>query len=133
FMTEATKDLPIEDFVRPQDDRINVQVVINPETGEMMIPNRYTPLDQIIVKEFPYGQEPREPMPIPPDAISIMPWVSLMPINEANQILIEAGYTNIEYKNEVYSEVPSGFTHRQDPLWDQPVETNKKITVWVNP
>ncbi|MFZ3385599.1 MAG: PBP1A family penicillin-binding protein, partial [Candidatus Hydromicrobium sp.] len=42
FMTEATKDLPIEDFVRPQDDRINVQVVINPETGEMMIPNRYT-------------------------------------------------------------------------------------------
>lgn len=133
FMTEATKDLPIENFVRPQDDRINVQVVINPETGEMMIPNRYTPLDQIIVKEFRYGQEPTVPMPIPPDAIPIMPMVSLMPINEANQILIEAGYTHIEYKNETYSEVPSGYTHRQDPLWDQPVETNKKITVWVNP
>lgn len=133
FMTEATKDLPIEDFVRPQDDMINVQVVINPETGEMMIPNRYTPLDQIIVKEFRYGQEPTVPMPIPPDAIPIMPMVSLMPINEANQILIEAGYTHIEYKNETYSEVPSGYTHRQDPLWDQPVETNKKITVWVNP
>jgi penicillin-binding protein 1A len=133
FMTEATKDLPIENFVRPQDDMINVQVVINPETGEMMIPNRYTPLDQIIVKEFRYGQEPTVQMPIPPDAIPIMPMVSLMPINEANQILIEAGYTHIEYKNETYSEVPSGYTHRQDPLWDQPVETNKKITVWVNP
>ncbi|MBE3115047.1 MAG: PBP1A family penicillin-binding protein [Actinobacteria bacterium] len=133
FMTEATKDLPIENFVRPQDDMINVQVVINPETGEMMIPNRYTPLDQIIVKEFRYGQEPTVQMPIPPDAIPIMPMVSLMPINEANHILIEAGYTHIEYKNETYSEVPSGYTHRQDPLWDQPVETNKKITVWVNP
>ena len=133
FMTEATKDLPIEDFVRPQDDRINVQVVINPETGEMMIPNRYTPLDQIIVKEFRYGQEPIVQMPISPDAIPIMPMVSLMPIDEANHILIEAGYTHIIYKNETYSEVPSGYTHRQDPLWDQPVETNKKITVWVNP
>jgi penicillin-binding protein 1A len=133
FMTEATKDLPIENFVRPQDDRINVQVVINPETGEMMLPNRYTPLDQIIVKEFRCGQEPTVQMPIPPDAIPIMPMVSLMPINEANHILIEAGYTHIEYKNETYSEVPSGYTHRQDPLWDQPVETNKKITVWVNP
>ncbi|MFZ3105781.1 MAG: penicillin-binding transpeptidase domain-containing protein, partial [Candidatus Hydromicrobium sp.] len=133
FMTEATKDLPIENFVRPQDDMINVQVVINPETGEMMIPNRYTPIDQIIVKEFRYGQEPIVQMPISPDAIPIMPMVSLMPINEANHILIEAGYTHIEYKNETYSEVPSGYTHRQYPLWDQPVETNKKITVWVNP
>jgi len=133
FMTEATKDLPIENFVRPQDDRINVQVVINPETGEIMLPNRFTPLDQIIVKEFRCGQEPTVQMPIPPDAIPIMPMVSLMPINEANHILIEAGYTHIEYKNETYSEVPSGYTHRQDPLWDQPVETNKKITVWVNP
>jgi membrane peptidoglycan carboxypeptidase len=133
FMTEATKDLPIENFVRPQDDRINVQVVINPETGEMMIPNRYTPLDQIIVKEFRYGQEPTVQMPIPPDAIPIMPNVTLMPINEANHILIEAGYTHIVYENESYSGVPSGYTHRQDPLWGQPVETNKKITVWVNP
>ena len=133
FMTEATKDLPIENFVRPQDDRINVQVVINPETGEMMLPNRFTPLDQIIVKEFHCGQEPTVQMPIPPDAIPIMPMVSLMPINEANHILIEAGYTHIIYKNEPYSEVPSGYTHRQDPMWGQPVETNKKITVWVNP
>ena len=133
FMTEAAKDLPIENFVRPQDDRINVQVVINPETGEMMLPNRFTPLDQIIVKEFRYGQEPIVQMPISPDAIPIMPMVSLMPINEANHILIEAGYTHIEYKNETYSEVPSGYTHRQDPMWGQPVETIKKITVWVNP
>ena len=133
FMTEATKDRPIENFVRPQDDRINVQVVINPETGEMMLPNRFTPLDQIIVKEFRYGQEPIVQMPISPDAIPIMPMVSLMPINEANHILIEAGYTHIVYENEPYSEVPSGYTHRQDPLWGQPVETIKKITVWVNP
>ena len=133
FMTEATKDRPIENFVRPQDDRINVQVVINPETGEMMLPNRFTPLDQIIVKEFRYGQEPTVQMPISPDAIPIMPMVALMPINEANHILIEAGYTHIEYKNEPYSEVPSGYTHRQDPMWGQPVETIKKITVWVNP
>ena len=133
FMTEATKDLPIENFVRPQDDRINVQVVVNPETGEMMIPNRYTPLDQIQTKEFRYGQEPTTQMPIAPDAIPIMPMVSLIPITEANNILIQAGYTHIEYKNEVYTEVPPGYTHRQDPLWDQPVETFRKITIWVNP
>ncbi|HEY4695702.1 MAG TPA: PBP1A family penicillin-binding protein [Candidatus Hydromicrobium sp.] len=133
FMTEATKDLPIENFVRPQDDRINVQVVINPETGEMMIPNRFTPLDQIIVKEFRYGQEPTVQMPIPPEAIPIMPMVSLMPITEANQILIESGYTHIIYENQVFPEVPSGYTHRQDPLWGQPVETIRKITIWVNP
>ncbi len=133
FMTEATKDLPIENFVRPQDDLINVQVVIDPETGEMMLPNRFTPLDQIIIREFHYGQEPTTQMPIPPDAIPIMPMVALMPIDEANHILIESGYTHIEYKNEPYSEVPSGYTHRQDPMWGQPVETIRKITVWVNP
>lgn len=133
FMTEATKDLPIENFVRPQDDRINIQIVINPETGELMLPNRFTPLDQIIIKEFRYGQEPTVQMPITPDDIPIMPMVSLMPINEANHILIEAGYTHIVYENEPYSGVPSGYTHRQDPMWGQPVETIRKITVWVNP
>ncbi len=133
FMKEATKDLPIENFVRPKDDTINVQVVINPETGEMMLPNRFTPLDQIMIKEFRYGEEPTEQMPIPADAIPIMPMVSLMPINEANHILIESGYTHIEYKNEPNSSVPSGYTHRQDPMWGQPVETIRKITVWVNP
>ena len=134
FMTEATKDLPIENFVRPQDDRINVQVVINPETGEMMFPNRFTPPDQYTFKEFHYGQEPTEEMPISPDDIPIMPDVSLMPKDEANHILlVESGYTYIEYKYEPYSEVPSGYTHRQDPMWGQPVETIKKITVWVNP
>ncbi len=133
FMTEATKDLPIENFIRPQDDMINIQVVINPETGEMLLPNRFTPLDQIIIKEFRYGGEPTVQMPITPDDIPIMPMVSLMHINEANHILIEAGYTNIVYKNEPYSEVPSGYTHRQDPMWGQPVETIRKITVWVNP
>ncbi len=133
FMSEATKDLPAENFVRPQDDIINVQVVINPETGEIMLPNRFTPLDQIIVKEYHYGQEPRVQMPIPEDTIPVMPMVALKPINEANHILIESGYTNIEYKDEVYTEVPSGYTHRQDPMWGQPVENIRKITVWVNP
>jgi len=133
FMTEATKDLPVENFVRPQDDIINVQVVANPETGELMVPNRFTPLDQIMVKEFHYGQEPTQQMPIPADAIPVMPMVSLMPINEANHILIEAGYTNIVYENEPYSQVPSGYTHRQYPAAGQPVETIRRITVWVNP
>ena len=134
FMTEATKNLPIENFVRPQDDMINVQVVINPETGEMMLPNRFTPLDQIIVKEFRYGQEPMVQMPISPDDIPIMPMIVSMPKDEANHILlVEYGYTYIDYKYEPYSEVPSGFTHRQDPMWGQPVETIRKITVWVNP
>jgi penicillin-binding protein 1A len=133
FMAEATKNLPVENFVRPQDDIIKVQVVMNPETGETMIPNRFTPLDQIIIKEYHYGQEPTVQMPIPEDAIPVMPMVALMHINEANHILIESGYANIEYKDEVYTEVESGFTHRQDPMWGQPVETIRKITVWVNP
>jgi penicillin-binding protein 1A len=133
FMTEATKDLPIENFVRPQDDIIDVQVVANPDTGELMIPNRFTPPDQITVKEFRYGQEPTQQMTIPADAIPIMPNVSLIPVNEANHILIEAGYNNIVYEDEPYSQVPSGYTHRQDPTAGQPTETIRKITVWVNP
>lgn len=133
FMSEATKNLPAENFARPEDDRINVQVVVDPETGQMMIPNRFTPPDQIVVREFRYGQEPTQQMPINPEDVPIMPMVSLRPINEANHILIESGYTHIEYKNEPYAEVPPGYTHRQDPLWDQPVETIRKITVWVNP
>jgi len=133
FMEEATKELPVENFVRPQDDMINVQVVIDPETGEMKLPNRFTPADQIVVKEFHYGEEPREQMPIPEDAIPVMPNVTMMPINEANHILIESGYTHIEYIDEPYAGVPSGYTHRQDPMWGQPVETIRKIKVWVNP
>ena len=133
FMKEATKDLPIEDFVRPQEDMINVQVVPNHETGQYMIPNRFTPQEEIQMKEFRYGQEPTEQMPIPEGAIPIMPMVALMPIDEANHILIEAGYNNILYENESYGEVPSGYTHRQDPMWGQPVELIRKITIWVNP
>ncbi len=136
FMTEATKDLPMENFVRPQDDTINVQVVINPETGEMMIPNRFTPLDQIIVKEFRYGQEPTVPMPIPPEAIPIMPDVSLMPRDEANHILIvQYGFNpiNIFYKYVPFAGAEPGYTYMQDPPAGQPVELIRKVTVWVNP
>ena len=133
FMKEATKELPIENFIRPQDDIINIQVVQNPETGEYMLPNRFTPPEQIVMKEFRYGQEPTIQMPVPEGTIPIMPMVALMPINEANHILIESGYNNILYKNESYAGVPSGYTHRQDPMWGQPVELIRKITIWVNP
>ncbi|HAJ94731.1 MAG TPA: hypothetical protein DCP02_00720 [Actinobacteria bacterium] len=133
FMKEATADLPIENFVRPEDDMIIVQVVMNHETGQYMLANRYTPQEQIEMKEYRYGQEPAEQMPIPEGAIPIMPMVSLMPIEEANHILIEAGYTNIIYENEPFGEVPPGHTHRQDPMWGQPVELIQKITIWVNP
>jgi len=133
YMKEATKELPIDNFVRPQDDKIMLQVVANHETGQYMIPNRYTPQEQIEMKEYRYGQEPIDQMPIPEDAIPIMPMVALMPINEANHILIEAGYNNIIYKNEPYGEVPSGYTHRQEPMWGTPVELIRKITIWVNP
>jgi len=133
FMKEATRSLPAENFIRPQEDAVDIQVVINPETGEIMLPNRFTAMDQITIKQFRYGQEPKNQIPIPPEAMPIMPKVSLMPINEANHILIESGYTHIEYKNESYGEVPSGYTHRQDPMWGQPVETIRKIKVWVNP
>ncbi len=133
FMEEATKELQVENFVRPQDDMISVQVVIDPETGEMKLPNRFTPAEQIMIKQFHYGQEPREQMPLAEDTVPIMPNVTMMPKNEANHILIESGYTHIEYINEPFGEVPPGYTHRQDPIWGQPVETIRKITVWVNP
>ncbi|MBC7333190.1 MAG: hypothetical protein H5T85_01815, partial [Actinobacteria bacterium] len=133
FMEQATKKLPVEDFVKPQDDVINLQVVENPETGEVFVPNRFTPAEQITIRQFRYGQEPRQQLPIPPDAIPLMPFVCLMPINDANHLLVESGYTHIEYINEPYGEVPPGYTHRQDPLWGQPVETIRKIKVWVNP
>ncbi|MCD4671001.1 MAG: PBP1A family penicillin-binding protein [Actinomycetia bacterium] len=133
FMKEATKDLPIENFIRPEEDMINVQVVPNHETGQYMLPNRFTPSEQIEMKEYRYGQEPVVQMPVPEGTVPIMPMVALMPINEANHILIEAGYTNIIYENEPYGGVPQGHTHRQDPMWDQPVEFIRKITIWVNP
>jgi len=99
FMTEATKDMPIEEFGRPDDTAIQVQVTTNPETGEVMIPNRYTPSDQISLANYTYGAEPRNQVPISLEAVPLMPMVSLMPIDEANHILLEAGFTHIEYKN----------------------------------
>ena len=133
FMEEAIKNLPVEDFIRPQEDTVSIQITANPETGEIMIPNRFTPLEQITINQYSYGADPRNQAPVMPEDIPIMPMVSLLPINEANHILIESGYTHIEYKNEPFGEVPQGHTHRQDPMWDLPVETIRKITVWVNP
>ena len=133
FMEEAIKNLPVEDFTRPQEDTVSIQITANPETGEIMIPNRFTPLEQITINQYRYGADPRNQAPVMPEDIPIMPMVSLLPINEANHILIESGYTHIEYKNEPFGEVPQGHTHRQDPMWGLPVETIRKITVWVNP
>jgi penicillin-binding protein 1A len=133
FMEEATKNLQPEKFVKPEDDMISAQVTVNPETGEVMVPNRFTPQDQITIANFHYGSEPRTQAPILPEMIPIMPNVTLMPMADANNILVQAGYTHIVYKNEKFDGVPPGYTHRQAPLWDQPIEWNRKITVWVNP
>jgi hypothetical protein len=133
FMDEATKNLPPDDFVKPKDDMISLQVTVDPETGEVMVPNRFTPQDQISIAKYRYGSEPKTQAPILPEMIPIVPNVTLIPQDQANNILIQAGYTHIVYKKEVYSGVPSGYTHRQDPMWDVPMETNRQITVWVNP
>ncbi|MBM3709890.1 MAG: PASTA domain-containing protein, partial [Actinobacteria bacterium] len=110
-----------------------LQVTTNPETGELCIPNRFTPFDQISLMEFRYGSEPTVQAPIYPEDIPILPNVTLMPVSEANNILYQLGYINVEYINERYGEVPSGYTIRQDPPGDLPVERIRKIKVWVNP
>jgi len=133
FMEQAVRDLPIETFTRPKDDMISVQVTTNPETGEVMVPNRFTSPDQITLAKFRYGSEPRTQIPITPEQMLIIPNITLMPMLEANNILVQLGYTHIEYINEPYGEVPPQYTHRQDPPADQPVETIRKIKVWVNP
>ncbi len=133
FMKEATKDLPIEDFIRPQDDLIDVQVTLDLATGDYMLPNRYTEPEDIAIKQYNYGQEPTQQASIPEDKIPMIPMVALMPRDLADYILVHMGFENIVYLDEPYSEVPSGYTHRQDPMWDQPVEITRKITIWVNP
>jgi len=133
FMERATINLPAEDFKRPEDTVIDLQVTTNPETGELCIPNRFTPFDQISLMEFRYGSEPTVQAPIYPEDIPILPNVTLMPVSEANNILYQLGYINVEYINERYGEVPSGYTIRQDPPGDLPVERIRKIKVWVNP
>ena len=133
FMEQAVRDLPIENFTRPKDDMISVQVTTNPETGEVMIPNRFTSPDQITLAKFRYGSEPRTQIPITPEQMPILPNITLMPVLDANNILVQLGYTHIEYINEPYGEVPPQYVHRQDPAGDQPVEIIRKIKVWVNP
>lgn len=133
FMEKATKALPVEKFVKPAEDTFNLQITVNPETGQVMVPNRFTPLEMISIAQFKYGSEPKEQIPITSADMPVLPFVCLMPIDQANQILRDAGFTNIEFINEVYSGVPSGYTHRQDPLWDINVEKTRLIKVWVNP
>ncbi len=133
FMEKAVKALPIEKFTKPAEDTFSLQITTVAETGQIMIPNRFTPLEMISIAQYRYGAEPREQMPITPEDTPLLPFVCLMPIDQANQILRDAGFTNIEFVNEVYSGVPSGYTHRQDPLWDINVEKTRLIKVWVNP
>ncbi|MCE5330126.1 PBP1A family penicillin-binding protein [bacterium] len=133
FMEKATKSLPIEKFQKPADDLFNLQVTTNAETGQVMVPNRFTPPDQISVAQFHYGAEPKEQVPITDADMPVLPFVCLIPIDQANQMLRDAGFTNIEFINEVYTGVPSGYTHRQEPLWDTRVEKTRLIKVWVNP
>ena len=133
FMDKATKLLPAEQFTKPAEDTFNLQITVNPETGQVMIPNRFTPVETISISQFRYGADPREQVPISAEDAPLLPFVCLMPIDQANQILRDAGFTNIEFINEVYTGVPSGYTHRQDPLWDINVEKTRLIKVWVNP
>jgi hypothetical protein len=98
-----------------------------------MVPNRFTSPDQITLAKFHYGSEPRTQIPITPEQMPILPNITLMPVLDANNILVQLGYTHIEYINEPYGGVPPQYVHRQDPLGDQPVETIRKIKVWVNP
>ena len=133
FMEKATKALPIEKFVKPKEDTFNLQITTDPATGQVMVPNRFTPADQISIAQFKYGTEPKDQVPVTDADMPVLPFVCLMPIEQANQILRDAGFTNIEFINEVYSGVPSGYTHRQDPLWDTRVEKTRLIKVWVNP
>ncbi len=133
FMEEATKDLPIEEFVRPEQDIINVQIVRDAETGQVFLPNALTPIEEITIAQYKYGQDPRETLPISMEDMPLMPNVSMMPWAEANHILVYLGFTKIEYINEVNPEVPSGYIHRQEPLGDEPVNPSRTVRMWVNP
>ncbi len=133
FMERATINLPVEDFVRPAEDKISIQVTTNPETGEVMIPNRFTPVEQISIVEVRYGNEPTVQAPIMPEFLPILPNVTNLPIAEANNILFQAGYTHVEFIKEKFDGVPPGYTHRQDPSFDLPIERIRMIKVWYNP
>ncbi len=133
FMERATINLPIEDFVKPADDKITIQVTTNPETGQVMVPNRFTPVEQISIVEVRYGNEPRTQAPIMPEFMPVMPNVTNLPMEEANNILFQAGYTHVKFIKEQYDGVPPGYTHRQAPLWDLPIERIREIKIWYNP
>jgi penicillin-binding protein 1A len=133
FMERATTNMPIEDFVKPEDTKISVQITVNPETGEVMVPNRFTLPEMISISDYRYGSEPRTQAPIMPENIPLLPNVTLMPMADANNVLFQAGYTHVEFIIEPFAEVPPGYTHRMDPMFDSPVERIRKIKVWYNP
>jgi penicillin-binding protein, 1A family len=133
FMERATINLPIEDFVRPKDDMIDVQVTTDPETGQVMVPNRFTPVEQISMIQVHYGNEPRTQAPLMPEFMPIMPNVTNLPVADANNVLFQAGYTHVKFIKEKYDGVPPGYTHRQEPMFDLFVERIREIKVWYNP
>ena len=58
-----------------------------------------------------------------------MPNVTMLPVLDANGVLFQAGYTHVEFINEPFEGVLPGYIHRQDPMWDLPVERIRKIKV----
>ncbi len=98
-----------------------------------MVPNRFTPAEQISTIEVPYGSEPRTQAPIAPEFITLLPNVTNLPMADANNILFQAGYTHVKFIKEAYDGVPSGYTHRQEPMYDLFVERIREIKVWYNP
>ena len=46
-MEKATANLPAESFTKPGEDKFSLQVTVLPETGQVMIPNRFTPSEPV--------------------------------------------------------------------------------------
>jgi penicillin-binding protein 1A len=56
FMTNATRDLPVERFRRPAGDEVRVAIDIT----RGCLPNQFTPPQDIQVAKFPVGKQPTE-------------------------------------------------------------------------
>ncbi len=151
FMEEATKELPAEEFIKPADDWINLRVI--ERNGRDYLASRSTPEEQVVVKQFRYGEEPTQFAHIakeeekeeepeehvvheePQDQghVSTLPGVINLPWDQANHLLVHAGYSNIHYIYEPNADVPPNTVYRQEPAGGQQANTNQAVRVWVNP
>jgi len=127
FMDRATASLPVEEFIKPSDGLITLRTVIRDD--KTYLASRNTPEEIINLKQYHYGEEPRSFDPV--EGLKL-PNITLMPKDIANHILVDAGYTHIEFIEEGFGGVPPGYTHRQEPLWDEEVDPIRIIKVWVN-